>query len=155
MTSRCHKCNAGCVSGVQKWGRKIHLPGRGCGSVGECLLHTHDALGSSPRTAPQIRRKRSAEMGDKSKTKLRMEGPESLLETLRKDAGPQGSSVQDLVPHSPTRDITNPHEQLKPDCDPKGLYLFCWEWHVTSYDRVFFPTQFVSITQFSLTNVLF
>lgn len=105
---------------------------RGCGSVGGCLLHTHDALGSIPRTAPQIRKEFNsgetpAEIGGRSKTKLRMEGPESLLETLRKDAGPQGSSVQDLVPHFPTRDIINPHEQLKPDCDPKDLYLFCWE----------------------------
>lgn len=101
---------------------------RGCDSGKVLASHTHDALGSIPRTAPQIRKEfnsgeRSAEIGDRSKTKLRIEGPESLLKILRKDAGPQGSSVQDLVPHSSTRDITNPHEQLKPDCDPQRAVL--------------------------------
>lgn len=57
---------------------------RGCGSVGECFLLIHDAIGSIPSTTLQIRKEKSTSWGkisrDRSKTKLGLEGPESFLE---------------------------------------------------------------------------
>lgn len=71
---------------------------RGCGSVGECLFRIHDAIGLIPSNTLQIRKEKSTSWGkisrDRRKTNLGLEGPESFLrESVREDAGAQGSSV--------------------------------------------------------------